>query len=145
MARRNIHAEPFDEGTLAKLEIFETYTREWLPVFLAPDEPFCDEVHIFDFFAGEGTDSSGAFGSPLRILRQLKDYEALVIASKIEVAVHFYDKSATKIEKLKHAIDAANLRLSGITWDIRPLRFDQAFQEASRILRNRKAAKLVLA
>jgi hypothetical protein len=34
MAGRNIHKEPFDDGTLLKLDIFHKYLKEWLPVFL---------------------------------------------------------------------------------------------------------------
>jgi hypothetical protein len=35
MATGGFHEKPFDEGTLTKLEIFQLYTREWLPVFLS--------------------------------------------------------------------------------------------------------------
>ena len=30
----DLHRHPFDEGTITKLEIFEAYTKEWLPVFV---------------------------------------------------------------------------------------------------------------
>jgi hypothetical protein len=30
---KNMHAKPFDEGTMVKLELFKLYFREWLPVF----------------------------------------------------------------------------------------------------------------
>ena len=30
----DLHRQPFDEGTITKLEIFEAYTKEWLPVFV---------------------------------------------------------------------------------------------------------------
>ena len=65
------HGRPFDEGTLTKLQIFELYAREWLPVFLARTDPPKREIHVFDFFAGPGTESKGELGTPLRLLRQL--------------------------------------------------------------------------
>jgi three-Cys-motif partner protein len=77
MAASDFHTRAFDEGTLTKLRIFELYAREWLPVFLAPAKPPRNEIHLFDFFAGPGTDSAGEMGSPLRLLSQLKEYQGL--------------------------------------------------------------------
>ena len=49
----DLHRHPFDEGTITKLEIFEAYTKEWLPVFvMSPYQHIC----IFDLFAGTGRD-----------------------------------------------------------------------------------------
>lgn len=66
MAAKNLFDEPFDDGTIDKLEIFEEYFKEWLPVFLVRKKIIWNEIQIFDFFAGEGTDINGVFGSPLR-------------------------------------------------------------------------------
>jgi len=68
---KNFHAQVFDEGTLTKLDIFQLYAREWLPVFLARTPLIWKHVHIYDFFCGPGTDTSGAEGSPVRIGRYL--------------------------------------------------------------------------
>ena len=65
MPGKNIHKEPFDEGTITKLEIFQRYAREWLPVFVMDKRK---KVNIFDFFAGTGYDGAGVPGSPIRIL-----------------------------------------------------------------------------
>ena len=48
---RNLFRKPFDEGTLDKLEIFEDYFKEWLPVFLTRREIIWKEIQIFDLFA----------------------------------------------------------------------------------------------
>ena len=69
MPGKNIHKEPFDEGTITKLEIFQRYTREWLPVFVMARSK---RVNIFDFFAGTGYDVKGVPGSPIRILEEIK-------------------------------------------------------------------------
>ena len=64
----DLHRHPFDEGTITKLEIFEAYTKEWLPVFvMSPYQHIC----IFDLFAGTGRDQNGVAGSPIRILQQI--------------------------------------------------------------------------
>jgi len=65
----DFHEKPFDEGTITKLQIFELYAREWIPVFLASSRPPRSEIHVFDFFAGPGVDGNGEPGSPLRVLR----------------------------------------------------------------------------
>ena len=46
--RKDLHAKPFDEGTLKKLEIFELYTREWLPTFLMSEY---ETIYIFIMMA----------------------------------------------------------------------------------------------
>ena len=73
MSASGFHDEAFDEGTLTKLEIFQLYTREWLPVFLSREVDYVREVHLFDFFAGPGTDGVGVPGSPLRTLTVLRE------------------------------------------------------------------------
>lgn len=59
--------KPFDDGTSFKLNIFEGYLREWLPVFIAPKKKIFKNIRIFDFFAGYGMDKNGKKGSPLII------------------------------------------------------------------------------
>jgi three-Cys-motif partner protein len=143
MRSTNFHQKPFDEGTLTKLQIFELYTREWLPVFLSRDKPSRCEIHLFDFFAGPGTDSNGEFGSPLRILKQLNDCRNLAAWNKVKTTVHFFDKSPTKIKQLELNIQKHGLRLADITFDIRQLKFEDAFAECSFVLKNSNGAKLV--
>ncbi len=141
----DFHDKPFDEGTLSKLQLFELYAREWLPVFLSKTEPTWREVHVFDFFAGPGTDVSGEFGSPLRILRQIDSFRDLAGFSKTSIAVHFSDESKTKIEKLKANVRSKGFEIPGVELDIRALRFASAFGHAKEILQRDSAAKLVFA
>jgi hypothetical protein len=65
MGAKNLHSEPFDKGTITKLEIFEDYAQAWIPTFVMSGVP---EIHIFDFFSGPGYDSEHIPGSPIRIL-----------------------------------------------------------------------------
>jgi three-Cys-motif partner protein len=70
MPGKDLHKEPFDDGTLLKLEIFKKYLEEWLPVFLNwKFDPI--ELNIVDFFAGQGKDINGVSGSPLLIVETL--------------------------------------------------------------------------
>lgn len=141
----DFHKKKFDEGTLTKLQLFELYVQEWLPVFLSKEKPGWKEVHIFDFFAGPGTDATGEFGSPLRILRQISSFRGLAGFSKTRIEVHFFDESASKIEKLKANIKQNGLEVSGVAFDIQPLTFSSAFERVKNTLANHSAAKLVLA
>ena len=143
MAAPDFHKRPFDEGTLTKLQIFELYAREWLPVFLAKERPPRPEIHVFDYFAGPGTDSAGEPGSPLRLLRQLKEYQNLAGWPSVRVHVHFSDASSSKIKQLEANIDSHQLRLPRVNLDIQSLRFEDAIQRHSLTLANPQAAKLV--
>lgn len=91
---RNLFREPFDDGTLIKLKVFEDYFKEWLPVFIAKPDPIWKEVKIFDLFAGEGKDSIGIDGSPVRVLKELNQNRQTIIDSglKISVVINEFDK-----------------------------------------------------
>jgi len=64
MAKKDLFEKPFDDGTISKLEIFEDYFKEWLPVFISRKEIIWNNIQIFDFFAGEGKDVSGGQWKP---------------------------------------------------------------------------------
>ncbi len=134
---------PYPESTLTKLQIFELYVKSWLPVFLAKETSRFRELHIFDFFAGSGTDSNGVFGSPLRILQQLRAYEDLPGWGTRGVHCHFFDKIAWKIKKLDVNVKQNDLEIPGVTLDIRRILFTSAFKESRPVLANKNAAKLV--
>jgi three-Cys-motif partner protein len=91
---KDIFSKPFDDGTLDKLKIFEDYFKEWLPVFIAPTKPIWNEIQIFDLFGGEGKDTNGVLGSPMRILSTLNKNENLILRSnvKIKVIVNEFEK-----------------------------------------------------
>ncbi|CAI4033834.1 hypothetical protein DNFV4_04276 [Nitrospira tepida] len=143
MAAEDFHDKPFNEGTLTKLQIFELYAREWFPVFLSVKRPWCNAIHVFDFFAGPGTDCVNVLGSPLRLLQQLRSYQTTEGWGKVRIYVHFYDEDEDKITQLKDNIVAHDLRFQDVTFDIQPLRFDDAFTVSARTLALQDAAKLV--
>lgn len=99
---RNLHDKPFDEGTLKKLEIFELYTTEWLPTFIMSK---AECIWIFDFFAGTGYDINNEAGSPIRILRQIKNQIGNIYQKGTKVYLIFNEFDKTKCEQLRIACD----------------------------------------
>ena len=146
MAADDFHDKPFDEGTLTKLDIFQLYTREWLPVFLARPPNAESEVHLFDFFAGPGCDANGIPGSPLRTLQVLKEYSGQNLAGwgRVGITTHFFDASKKKIEALENRIKSAGLVPDGVVLDIKRYEFAEAFTRYDEILRAHNGAKLLL-
>jgi three-Cys-motif partner protein len=140
----DFHAKPFDEGTLTKLQILELYAREWLPVFLAPTQTKFTSIHVFDFFAGPGTDSVGVPGSPIRLIKQIDSMRSLPGWGNVTVHAHFSDTEAKKILALKKRIDELGNQVRDVVLDIEPLPFEAAFERSKSILKNPRAAKLLL-
>jgi len=102
----DLHKKPFDEGTIAKLEIFEDYAQAWLPTFLM--QPNVKEVAIYDFFSGVGYDVNNIPGSPIRLLTKIKEQIGLIFQSKTKINLHLnefepHKISQPKFEKLKLA------------------------------------------
>ncbi len=143
MPSSKFHAKPFDEGTLTKLKLFELYTREWLPVFLANPPPRRSAIHLFDFFAGPGTDSKGIPGSPIRILRQLAAYRDNPGWKRVRISVHLFDVSRSKINRLRQNISQLTSQMEEITLECEPWKFVKAFQSSKAVLQDENAAKLV--
>jgi three-Cys-motif partner protein len=101
----DLHNKPFDEGTIEKLWIFKNYINEWLPVFLSRPNPKVKEINICDFFAGPGKDTKGVDGSPIILLKSIKQYESFIKANHLKIQIHFNDYSKRKIESLKANIE----------------------------------------
>lgn len=98
---KNIHSEPFDEGTKVKLALYEGYLKEWLPVFVSPNKPNWKTINIFDFFAGEGQDCEGYKGSPLITIEQVLGYSKFLEEGKIEVNIYLNEFVKKKYNSLE--------------------------------------------
>ncbi len=94
---RNLHEKPFDETTIAKLEIFGDYAQAWLPTFIMYGEPV---ICIFDFFAGTGYDKNSVPGSPIRILQKIQEQIGLIFQKKVKIKVFFNEFDKGKYEQL---------------------------------------------
>jgi len=122
---RDIHKKPFDEGTKAKLSIFEDYLKEWLPVFIAKKEIIWKTINIYDFFAGPGYDSKGQKGTPMIIRDELRPYFDKIIDKKLNVNLYLNEYSKVKKEELEIQIADDDLKPYSIT--IESLDFKEAF------------------
>jgi three-Cys-motif partner protein len=146
MPTSDFHKKPFDEGTLTKLGIFELYTQEWIPVFVSQPQPKFEELHFFDFFSGPGKDSNGVYGSPLRIIDQLRRYFRKGMAgwTKVRIVVHLFDEDREKIARLNSIIEQQEWAISGVQVDCRPLTFREALVAHDEMLSNSRFAKLLI-
>jgi three-Cys-motif partner protein len=97
MAIKDLHENAFDEATIIKLGIFEDYAKAWIPVFVMRSSP---TIRIFDFFAGPGYDKDGVAGSPIRILKKIKEHINNIIVKKVNFIVHFNEYDIEKFNLL---------------------------------------------
>ena len=102
MPGKNIHEEPFDEGTITKLEIFQHYAREWLPTFVLSKRA---RLYIFDFFAGTGYDKNHVPGSPIRILSEIKGQISRIIDNSTSVYIFLNEYDKKKYSQLVEACE----------------------------------------
>jgi three-Cys-motif partner protein len=98
MASKDLHEDPFDDTTIAKLEIFEDYAQAWIPTFVMQGTA---TICIFDFFAGTGYDKNGVPGSPIRILNKIREQIGHIFQKKVKLKVFFNAFEPTKKEQKK--------------------------------------------
>ena len=110
MPIKDIFDNPFDEGTLVKLEIFEKYFEEWLPTFIMGQ--YSRPIQVFDLFAGSGYDKNSAAGSPIRILKVINKYRGNLAKKSKKVYLFLNDSDKDKINQLKENVDAKINELS---------------------------------
>jgi three-Cys-motif partner protein len=144
MGNRRFHSQAFDDGTLLKLEIFRGYIREWLPVFLSKKS--YPEMHIYDFFAGPGTDAAGNPGSPLVIIDELEQYlmsDKAPLAPDVRVFLHFNDADCDKMVQLEATI---RQRTNALPYAVKftCMEFRLAFFESLQSIQNKDTANLVI-
>lgn len=125
---RDIHTKPFDEGTKVKLALYESYIKEWLPVFLRKSARY-QNVNVFDFFSGPGQDETGCKGSPLITVDLLQPYLSNIIESKQKVTLFFNDNRKKKIKTLQEHISALNLETLPFEVECTSKEFDDAFNK----------------
>lgn len=106
MSKKDLFRNPFDEGTIDKLEIFNDYFKEWLPVFISKPDPIWKKIQIFDLFAGEGKDINEVYGSPIRILDVLNSNRNYIVKSKVKINVIFNEYEKSKFDLLVENVNS---------------------------------------
>lgn len=140
----SFHDEPFDEGTLTKLELFQCYAEAWLPVFVAAHAIHWPQVHIYDFFAGAGTDGIGVEGSPLRLLRVIDRFKRYLETPSVSLTLHLFDANGRKVEKLKALIEERGYNELPIKFDVQEGDFATRFEEAKKSIIASNTANLLI-
>jgi three-Cys-motif partner protein len=144
---KDIHKEPFDDGTLLKLAIFKDYLDEWLPVFVV--KRTWTEVNIFDFFAGPGKDSKDRFGSPLLIAEQVANgaYNGKQVLSHlkengIQLGLYFNEYDKLKFDQLQENLLSYG-RVKDFFRKVTNLDFTEAFKDTKNIVASKNSANLL--
>src|SRR5216110_1143618 len=86
----------------AKVLLLRKYLEKYLNIIA--NDGYTQKINVFDLFCGEGVYDNEGEGSPIAILRTLKDLHFINKAKNkdvIKVDLYFNDKDEFKIEKLK--------------------------------------------
>jgi three-Cys-motif partner protein len=97
MAKKDFHNLKFDKGTHSKLSVFKEYFKESFPVFL--HSTYFEEIFIYDFFAGQGLNAEGEYGTAFNILNEIKPYCDDIRKSNKKVYIILNDKEESEILK----------------------------------------------
>ena len=91
----------------AKVELLGRYLVRYLGVIA---NTYVKKINIMDLFSSEGIYQNGGEGSPLVILRKVKDLQAqLKPHNRTRVSVLFNDYDPAKIDKLREHLHATDL------------------------------------
>lgn len=136
----------FDDVTIAKLDIYESYLQAWLPVPLS-GRMHVSEAVIYDLFCGPGVDSRGQEGSPLRARNVVAKNDELVLQSAVPVRLVFNDYLPEHIEKLKVALGSElqtndGKRLAKLDFYAKP--FEELFPQLIAEMNHRTANLLFI-
>ncbi|ABG60912.1 three-Cys-motif partner protein TcmP [Cytophaga hutchinsonii] len=140
---RDIHVKPFDEGTKAKLSIFQDYLREWLPVFISKRDIYWNNINIYDFFAGPGRDVAGVKGTPCIIIDELEPHLESIRNKNLKVNLYFNEYDKAKYELLNdHVLPKGNEQRDYYV-QTESLDFKVAFQKRLAELTTNNSANLL--
>ncbi len=143
------HNEPFDEATLTKLGLFRQYSRAWLSISLThwrtPYET-PEQINIFDFFAGRGKDITGASGSALIIVEEIRAYckRHFERKSSAPVSLFFNDHDAENIANLKAHVEQLRCPKGCCQPEYTQLPFKDALEQHLPLMRRPDTANLVV-
>lgn len=132
MPTQDLFDKPFDDATIAKLEIFEKYVEVWLPVFIHGK---FESANICDFFAGAGKDERGTLGSPLRILKVIELFKDQIISNRFQINVLFNDFDSEKLETLKRLIAQNQKSMGGLEEFVKIHFFNEDFKNLFKNLK----------
>lgn len=89
----------------AKIDLLEKYLSRYLNIIA--NDGFTKHISIFDLFCGEGIYENGGIGSPIAILKVLKDLHSInkaKVKNIPKINLIFNDNNLEKLEKLQNII-----------------------------------------
>ncbi|MEN9610008.1 MAG: hypothetical protein RLZZ628_822 [Bacteroidota bacterium] len=97
------------EHSEAKVNLLGEYLKAYLPIITYAG--FTKQIHLYDLFCGEGIYENQGEGSPLVLLKTVRDFYANYTGKPMIPKINFYfnDIEVDKIEKLKNVIEAKQL------------------------------------
>lgn len=104
-------------------------------------------VHIYDFFAGPGKDSTGHPGSPLIVLQELRSFytdHSAKIAAESSVTAYFSDSDADHITNLEQLLENEKFSEECCRIDIKTGTFRDCLNTAWPVLQSSSDACLVI-
>jgi three-Cys-motif partner protein len=101
------------EHSAAKVQLLEKYLERYLNII--SNDGFTKRIHIFDLFCGEGLYENGGQGSPLVILKSVKDLHT-INSGKIRnippIDIVFNDLKKEKTDKVESIVNEKKLHNS---------------------------------
>lgn len=109
MAKRDVKTNLLNHSE-AKVRLLGEYLKRYLNII--SNDNYTERIKIYDLFCGEGVYENEGEGSPLVILRSVKDIHFVNVArlNKIQpIDCHFNDIDSSKVEKVKQAVKDKSL------------------------------------
>lgn len=109
MSKKDVKANLLDHSE-AKVRLLGEYLKRYLSIIC--NDKYTERIKIYDLFCGEGLYENGGEGSPLVIMRNIKDihFANVVKASVIpKIDTHFNDIEISKINKVETALKNKSL------------------------------------
>jgi len=97
----------------AKVRLLGEYLKRYLNIIC--NDRYTNRIKIYDLFCGEGLYENGGEGSPLVIMRQVKDIHFINVAKSNNIPkidCYFNDIDTDKIEKVKQVVKEKSLYYS---------------------------------
>lgn len=142
MANKDAKTKLLDHSE-AKVRLLSEYLKRYLNIIA--NDRYTQRIKIYDLFCGEGIYENKGEGSPLVIMRAVKDLHFINVAKHNnipKVDCYFNDINPQKVEKVKQAIKEKSLyyeEFGNISFD--GLDYEKAVKKVQDEISNLKAQK----
>ncbi len=109
MAKKNVKTNLLSHSE-AKVKLLGEYLKRYLNIIC--NDGYTKRIKIYDLFCGEGLYENGGEGSPLVIMRQIKDVYFANVSKSLaipKIDYHFNDIEGSKIQKVEQVLKEKSL------------------------------------